>query len=374
MNEEISAELPLSSPSGERPPKPVAYREFRELLAREEPLRVALFSHPSPDPDGISSMMGLEWIIKRLCPGAECGMFYQGEVSHPQNGSMVNLLSVDMKRVCDFDPQAWNVRIVADTIPEHAGKGDHDINFDFVIDHHRESPNNNFSGAFIHRKTGSCASIIYDMMREIVPKERWFDDEIDADTKVATALIAGIMTDTHFLLSDDSTEFDRTAFNELFEHRNPNFLQQIVFFKRRRFWIDCKARACVASVDKIDDEGFAIVGLGLIPERERDLIADMADEMVSWASVETAVAFGVVGGDRIEGSVRSLDASLNVSDFCKRLGGRHGTGGGKQGKGAYQLPLAGFSIDTDEDEEDAREAWESINKRETKRVRKVFRK
>jgi hypothetical protein len=100
----------------------------------------------------------------------------------------------------------------------------------------------------------------------------------------------------------------------------------------------------------------------------------MAEEMVSWASVETAIAFGVVGGDRIEGSVRSLNASLTVSDFCRKLGGKHGGGGGKHGKGAYQLSLAGFSIDDDEDEEDAREAWESIKKRETKRILRIINK
>lgn len=362
-------------PSQDERRKPVAYKEFCELIEsqHDQPLRVALFTHASPDPDGISSMMGLAWLLKKMC-GAECGMFYAGEVSHPQNGSMVNLLAVDLQRINDtYDPDDWQLRILVDTIPAYAGKGRFDIKFDVVVDHHRDIPNGDFSGLLVHKKVGSCAAIVFDMMKEIV-QESWLDDETDADTKVATALIAGIMTDTHFLLSDDSTEFDRNAFNQLFEYRNPNFLQQIVFFKRRRFWIDCKAKACVTSQDKIDEEGFAIVGLGLIPERERDLIADMADEMVTWANVETAVAFGVVGGERIEGSIRSLDASLNVSDFCKRLGGRYGTGGGKQGKGAYQLPLAGFSIDGDEDEEDAREAWESINKRESKRIKRIFRK
>lgn len=359
--------------------KAVAYKDFRDLIEGHDSLKVALFTHASPDPDGISSMMGMEWLLQKM--GAECAMFYAGEVSHPQNGCMVNLLSVDLRRINDeYQPDHWDLRVLVDTIPEYAGRGKHDIKFDVVVDHHRDLPNNNFDGVVIHRKAGSCASIVFDMMREIVlnsgtfSTSDWLDDQTDNDTKVATALIAGIMTDTHFLLSDDTTELDRGAFSELFEYRNPNFLQQIVFFKRRRFWIDCKAKATATSADKVDEEGFAIVGLGLIPEKERDLIADMADEMVSWASVETAVAFGVVGGDRIEGSIRSLDASLNVSDFCKRLGSRHGTGGGKQGKGAYQLPLAGFSIDADEDEEDAREAWESINKRESKRIRRIFRK
>jgi hypothetical protein len=108
-------------------------------------------------------------------------------------------------------------------------------------------------------------------------------------------------------MSDDSTELEFKAFSELFQYRNSEFLKQIVFFKRPKFWIDKKAEGC--SEAKINDEGYAVVGLGLIPEKQRDLIADMAEEMVSWASVETAIAFGVVGGDRIEASVRSLNPS-----------------------------------------------------------------
>jgi nanoRNase/pAp phosphatase (c-di-AMP/oligoRNAs hydrolase) len=348
------------------------YEELLSLVSGiKDDTPVAIFSHAAPDPDAISSMMGLAWALEKSC-SVECELFYAGEVSHPQNNSMVNLLTPDLKRVEeveDFDPFA--LRILVDTVPSYAGVGGQEVKFDVVIDHHRDLPHD-FEGLLIHERAGSCAAIVYDIMKRCVAPDQWLDAEVDADTKVATGLIAGIMTDTHFMLADDCTELDRKAFNGLFEYRNSNFLNQIVFFKRRKFWINKKAEACAEAT--VDDEGFAVVGLGLIPETERDLISDMAEEMVSWASVETAIAFGVVGGDRIEGSVRSLNASLTVSDFCRKLGGKHGGGGGKHGKGAYQLSLAGFSIDDEEDEEDAREAWESIKKRETKRILRIINK
>ena len=350
-----------------------SYDDFRKLAEdqKEGGKKVALFSHPSPDPDAIASMMGMEWLLFKEF-GLEADLFYSGEVSHPQNNSMVNLLTPDLIRIEEYpEKDEYCLRILVDTVPEYAGIGEHEIKFDVVIDHHRDLPAN-FNGLVIHQKTGSCAGIIYDMMRKLVSEEDWLEDEVDADAKLATGLIAGIMTDTHFMMSDDCTESDRCAFNALFEYRNANFLNQIVFFKRRKFWVAKKAEASAQAV--VDEEGVAVVGLGLIPERERDLISDMAEEMSSWASVETAIAFGVVGGDCIEGSVRSLNASLIVSDFCKNLGGRYGSGGGKHGKGAYQLPLAGFSIDPDEDEEDAKEAWESIKKREAKRIARITRK
>lgn len=351
-----------------------SYDDFRKLAEerREQCSKVALFSHPSLDPDAIASMMGVAWILFKEFD-LEADLFYSGEVSHPQNNSMVNLLTPDLQRIEEYSEEtAYCLRILVDTVPDYAGVGEcKDLKFDVVIDHHRDQPTN-FHGLVIHQKAGSCASIIYDMMEKLVSKEDWLDDEVDVDTKLATGLIAGIMTDTHFMMSDDCTESDRCAFNGLFEYRNAGFLNQIVFFKRRKFWIAKKAEACARA--SVDEEGVAVVGLGLIPERERDLISDMAEEMSSWASVETAIAFGVVGGDRIEGSVRSLNASLIVADFCKSLGGRYGSGGGKHGKGAYQLPLAGFSIDADEDEEDAQEAWESIRKRESKRITRITKK
>lgn len=348
------------------------------LKAVDNDAIIGIFSHSCPDPDAIASMMGIQWLIQK-CFGLESHLLYSGEVSHPQNNSMVNLLSPGLKKFSSIEEDLtgakalgdYALKILVDTVPEHAGTNGAEIQFDVVIDHHRDLPKS-FNGLLIHKKSGSCSAIVYELMHDIVPEDDWLNTETDADTKVATALVAGIMTDTHFMLSDDCTEIDRYAFNELFEYRNSNFLNQIVFFKRRKFWIERKA----AAVDQasVDEEGYAIVGLGLIPERERDLIADMAEEMVSWANVETAVAFALVGGDRIEGSVRSVNSSLTVADFCKKLGGKHGSGGGKLGKGAYQLPLGGFSIDDDEDEEDALQAWEAIKNRETKRINRVINK
>lgn len=340
------------------------YQEFHDKVISASK-KVAIFSHRCPDPDAIGSMMGMSWFLAKTF-GLESDLFYAGEVSHPQNGVMKNILDPGLKPVeTDYKPDNYGLRILVDTIPENAGVGTHSVPFDIVIDHHRELPHN-FQGVLIHKKVGACASIIYDMLKHFIKDEEMLDEDVDGDTKVATALIAGIVTDTEYMMSDDTTEYEFKAFSGLFPVRNSAYLKEIVFFKRPKFWIDKKAE-CSAQA-QITPEGYAVVGLGMIPESQRDLIADMADEMIKWALVDTAIAFGVVGGDKIEGSVRSLNPSLTVSDFCRKLGGKHGSGGGKHGKGAYRLPLAGLSIDPDEEEEDVVEAWGSIKNRETKRI------
>lgn len=369
MPDEIEGEKPTSSFDKKKYAN--GYTDFYELVKTKANSRAALFTHRCPDPDALGSLMGMQWLLQKAF-GIESDLFYDGEVSHPQNGVMVNLLDPSMKRVNDdYCASRYGIHMVLDTIPENAGVGNHQPVFDICIDHHRELPHN-FSGITVHRKSGSASAIVFDIAKHFVKSEDWFNDDVDHDTKVATAMIAGIVTDTEYMMSDDSTELEFRAFAELFAFRDSSYLKQIVFFKRPKFWIDKKAVGC--SEAKINDEGYAVVGLGLIPEKQRDLIADMAEEMVSWASVETAIAFGVVGGDRIEGSVRSLNPSLTVSDFSKKLGGKFGTGGGKHGKGAYRLPLAGFSIDADEEEEDVQEAWESIKTRETKRIMRMIKK
>jgi nanoRNase/pAp phosphatase (c-di-AMP/oligoRNAs hydrolase) len=371
MPEDKEGDKPLSSSEKKKNGCLNGYQEFNEKVKKAGEGKAAIFTHRCPDPDAIASMMGLQWLLLKAF-SIESDLFFDGEVSHPQNGVMVNLLDPGLRRVAEhFKPENYVLRLLVDTIPENAGVNGRSVPFDVVIDHHRELPHA-YNGVLIHRKCGSASAIVFDMMKHFVKKEDWLSDDVDGDAKVATALIAGIVTDTEYMMSDDSTELEFKAFADLFEYRNPNFLKQIVFFKRPKFWIDKKAEGCTEA--KINDEGFAVVGLGLIPEKQRDLIADMAEEMVSWASVETAIAFGVVGGDRVEGSVRSLNPSLTVSDFCKKLGGEHGNGGGKHGKGAYRLPLAGFSIDPDEEEEDVQEAWESIKKRETKRILRAIKK
>lgn len=341
--------------------------------------KVGLYSHRFPDPDAIGSMMGLSWLLRKVY-GLNSDILYHGEVAHPQNKVMCGLLEPQMIRVEDVSQEQvdqYKLRILTDAIPTNAGIGDDlkkkVVHFDCVIDHHKDLPGPDFKGLVLHRKTGSACAIVYDLIKRLVDREThgWFDGDIDHDSKVATALITGVVTDTGYLLSDDTTELEFQCYTELFPHRDSDSLQQIVFFKRPPFWVHTKAQACGEA--KINDEGFAIVGLGLIPDSQRDLIADMAEEMVSWSGVETAIAFGVVGGSRIEGSVRSQSAALNVADFCKKFG--KGDGGGKHGKGAYRISLGGLSIDLEaEDEVDVKEAWDSINKREIKRIQRTIKK
>lgn len=373
---------PVEKPSGKRAEKstekrngksnglPSAYKELDALLKKhmDGTARAAIFSHRFPDPDAVGSMLGMQWLLLRKYQ-IESDLFYFGDVAHPQNATMCNLLEPGMQKVEDYNAELYGLRILVDAIPKNAGVNGHEIVFDLVIDHHRDLPQD-YDGVLVHMKIGSCSAAVFDIIKKLCTENTpWFEHSIDFDTKVATALITGIMVDTTFMLSDDTTEYERVAFDQLFPYRDSKVLHDVIFFKRPKFWIDKKAQGCATAT--IEQQGYAIVGLGLIPEKSRDLLADMADEMVSWASVETAIAFGIVGGDRIEGCVRSLDSSLAVSDFCKILGTEDGSGGGKQGKGAYRIVLSP-KIEPDEDPEELQEVLDILTKREVGRIMKLI--
>lgn len=324
--------------------------------------KVALFTHPGPDPDGIGAMMGLWWLAGKL--GVECHAFYVGAVSHPQNIAMVNLLDPDLKTIEDYH-NGFDVHILLDAVPSNAGIGELPIEFDVVIDHHKENPNG-YNGIYINLKAGSTCATIYHIIRELGFE---FEEDNDIDSKVATALMVGIVTDTEFLMADDATEYEFEAWSELFGYRSPVNLKRIVNYERPKAWIAQEAVA-INSVEIV--EGVGIVGLGIIPCKHRDMIADLASQMITWEDVHTAVVFALVDGERVEGSVRSNNASVMVPQLCKLLGGNHGNGGGKLGKGAYRYELGGAGID-DEDDEDTRQAtWDLVNKREIKRISRVI--
>jgi nanoRNase/pAp phosphatase (c-di-AMP/oligoRNAs hydrolase) len=333
--------------------------------------KVAIFTHPSPDPDAIGSQMGMSWLLKKAYDNIEVDCFYDGHISHPQNQRMCNLLDPDLKHVTDCNIENYDICILVDAVPSHAFCPEL-TNFDLVIDHHKEIPNNGFKGIFLNLRAGSCCATVYQLIKS---HDFRFEEDNDIDSKVATALLVGIITDTEYQTSDDTTDIEHEAYRELFEFRNSVALKQITRYKQPREWV--QARACVAQKahDRIK-EGILIHGIGFINGNNRDLVAAVADEMLSWENVETAVAFAVVDGNRVEGSVRSSNVAISVPSLCKELGGQYGEGGGKLGKGGFRYNLDIFKISDEEDDDGElkNKMWDFITYREYKRILKVIRR
>ena len=338
-----------------------AMERLRGMLGNNK--RVAILTHPYPDPDAIGSMMGLKWMFSKF--GMVSDLYYAGSISHPQNRSMVNLLDPELVPVDSalLPIAEYDLVVATDCIQENAGLPKEPVNFNLVVDHHREVPKN-FDGAYINFRAGSACATVYEMV------EHFGLEFEENDSKVATAMMIGITTDTEFLMSDDCSDYEFNAWKKLFPFRDPLLLKQIINFERPKFWTDSKASAVSNAVV---EDSIGVVGMGIIPSKHRDMIADMADEMVTWEDVNTAVVFALVDGSRMEGSVRTKASSVSVPSLCNDLAGKYGKGGGKLGKGAYRYDLAGASIDEDEEEEIKKKAWELFEMKETSRVFSIIR-
>lgn len=339
--------------------------KFKKIIEDKKPSKVAIFTHAFPDPDAIGSMMGIRWVFEKI--GVQSELYYTGSISHPQNRSMVNLLDPNLILLDNLDEVNFSdsFNVLVDTVPTNAGLFNHAVSFDVVIDHHKELPCN-FNGLFINLKAGSCCATIFEIIKSFGFA---FDEDLESDNKVATAMMLGITTDTEFLTSDDCSDYEFEAWSKLFPCRDSLLLRQIINFERPKFWTEAKALACSKVVL---EDSVGVVGVGMIPLKHRDMIADMADEMVTWEDVNTAVVFAIVDGARVEGSVRTKASSISVPALCQDLGGKYGKGGGKLGKGAYRYDLAGASIEEDEDEEFKDKMWNLFQEKETKRVFKII--
>lgn len=342
---------------------PDLYEKLRALLEKK-PRKAAMFTHPTPDPDGIGSMMAMSWLLSHYA--IESTGFYCGEVSHPQNMAVVNLLDPGIYPFSEYTKTTdqYDFKILLDTVPSHAGTGEQKLTFDLIIDHHKD-PTNGYAGLLINLNAGSCCATVYSLIEKLGFQ---FEDS-DRDKRVVTALMAGISTDTETLMSEETTEYEFRAWQKLFDFRDPEALKKIVNYKRPKFWVNAEAEAVQSTVVT---DGVAVVGLGIIPAKHRDCIADMAGRLVTWEEVNTGIVFALVDGNRIEGSVRSTNVSVIVPDLCKKLGGKHGQGGGRRGKGAYRYELAGASVEEEDDEETRLKVWELYQGKEAKRIRRIL--
>jgi nanoRNase/pAp phosphatase (c-di-AMP/oligoRNAs hydrolase) len=342
-------------------------KDFHDIVSKANG-KVAIFTHRYPEPDAIGSMMALAWFFDRAYH-MDCSCFVGGKLSHPQNIAMSELLGPDLTDVGDYDHTRYALNIVVDATVFNADIGSHEIKFDVTFDHHPLPPIP-IEGLYVNLGAGSAAATIYDLIKNYNLR---FEEGNEEDSRVVTAILVAIQTDTENQMSDDVTHYEFDAYRELFQYRDATMLHKIVRFKRPATWVKMKAEAALNYVGK---DGVAITGLGLLDEKQRDILADMADDMSKWNGIDTAVAFAVFG-DRIEGCVRSNNPSVSVKELCSELAGNHGKGYGKTGKGAYCIPMAkdGYGLVTsDEDEETQCATWNLICQKETKRIFKISKK
>ena len=141
--------------------------DFKKIILdkTKDKSKVAIFTHTSPDPDAIGSMMGMVWFLKKEF-GLDSDCFYGGGISHPQNMAMCNLLEPGLRLFDEYKENDYGIRVLVDTVPSNANVGDNQVEFDIVIDHHKENPVVSFKGLYINLAAGSACGTVFEIIKE----------------------------------------------------------------------------------------------------------------------------------------------------------------------------------------------------------------
>jgi nanoRNase/pAp phosphatase (c-di-AMP/oligoRNAs hydrolase) len=156
-------------------------------------------------------------------------------------------------------------------------------------------------------------------------------------TRLATALAYGIRSDTDDLLH--ATGADLHALGDLAEYVDTEMLGGLL-----RYAIPASSmRIMRRALEEMQVEGtWAFAGVGEVRPQDRDAIGQAADFLLRRDGIHTVITFGLVDG-WIDGSLRTTDPALDPATWLRDAFGIGPLGmpygGGRRGKGGFQIPL-----------------------------------
>lgn len=297
--------------------------------------KAAITMQYTPDPDSLASAFGLQWLLETQY-GLNVEILAAGDVSHPQNQTMKNMLDIRLSDTPKHDPEDYALVIVVDSVPQNTGFQKVFPEFHAVFDHHHFDLDLPFTDI---RSCGSCSSMVWEYLRDFN-----LDWNTEKGLQVATALIFGVRNDTSELLSENTSKLDIEAHADLILKMDRKKLSEIINFSFPSYLYDLRSKAVDTKVVK---DSMLISSLGILTQKKRDALPIIADEFIRMEGVETVVVHAIVG-DHIVASVRSRNSAINVHDFCQRIFGKD-YAGGKPGSGGAKTPLGFLYSDSDDD-------------------------
>ncbi len=314
---------------------------FVKLVTENQDKQWIICSHDNPDPDSIASCLGVVHILEFL--GVEDKVVtYCGEVSHPQNRAMINVLQLRIKKWADLEPSDDAIYVFVD-----CSLGQKNITIKatpkVVIDHHK-IPTTNKEVLFLHDEVGACSTLVLDLALSVTQDAepetetealQCFDPDEEGSKELATALAIGIKTDTLDFLNETTTADDFQAFRLLGRHLSDEMFGRIVNYEFPPYVLDYEQTAWENK--RPEFQPHFITGLGYVDESKSDCIPTIADKFMRLQGVQTVVVYGVVGNS-IRASVRTSSAALDCQQLCDDVFGK-GNGGAKHGIGGARVPF-----------------------------------
>lgn len=293
-----------------------------EALAGMNTLLIVM--QDNPDPDAIAAAAALREIANTR-HGVGCSLAHGGTIGRSENVALIRYLGLNSRSIAEIDPKRYQKIAVVDAQP---GAGNLTLPLDrtpdIVIDHHpirRETRAVPFSD--VRSRYGATSSMLHEYL---------VTAGIEIPTKLATALLYGIRSDTQDL-GRDSTRADVEAFLALYPAANPRALGRIVSAPLPRMYFADLRRA----LDSAVLYGERLVShLGLVENQE--IVAETADLLLRAEGVTWVLCSGSLDS-YLHLSLRTLDEAGHAGQVASKLAGRHGRGGGHRSLAGAQIPL-----------------------------------
>jgi nanoRNase/pAp phosphatase (c-di-AMP/oligoRNAs hydrolase) len=308
-------------------------RNLQRLL-RDLDGRLAVVMHDNPDPDAIASAVALVGIAEAAgCPADAC---YSGDIAHQENRALVNLLEYDLVKFGD-DPDLQPYAGIALVDHSRPGVNDHlppDTPIDVVIDHH--PPRQPVEARFVDLRSdaGATSTLLTDYLRRL---------NVEPDEAVATGLLYGIRVDTREFSREVSVDdYEAAAF--LLPYVDSATLERVESPSISPETLDTLGRA----IRNREVRG-SVLTTCVGPLRDRDALAQAADQLLDLEGVNTSLVYGYDDGV-IYASARARGAQLDVGETLRDAFGQIGSAGGHADMAGAQVPM-GVLGDTDDSEE-----------------------
>jgi nanoRNase/pAp phosphatase (c-di-AMP/oligoRNAs hydrolase) len=295
----------------------------------------------SPDPDAIAA----SFLLKIMCELFQTAATIDSPVppSLPENMKIIKELQipVQFKPVGDLvksydsyavlDHPSVEIEMLTGMIP-----------CAIHIDHHQETEMKiPVDSKIIIPQSGSTSSIMVLLLQVLQSRLKF---RFKRYPQVATALYFGIRTDTDRF--SHATKLDKKAMELIKPGLDENVVRKIDAMPVQPEFLKFLN---LAIKNQVVENEWLISGLGFLAEKNRDMIAIIADFLVNSEDVSKVLVFAIIEkkkGLTLDASLRTREKRFDLNAFIKKIT-RHG--GARAYKGAYQVDLDYFFSCPDRD-------------------------
>lgn len=309
-----------------------AQRLLAPLLAAVDPERpVAIYTHDHPDPDSIAAAYALEHLLSRRLD-VDPIIAYGGTIGRAANRAMVELLGIRLESLHRVRFEEYGTHCLIDTQPRAGNHSlPHDLEIAIAIDHHpagraggEETSSGRATFTDVRTEYGATSTMIFYYLMAA---------GLDLSTKLATALMFGIKSDTREL-ERESSEADLHAYLEIFPRADLTLLARIESPRIPRPYFEAYHKALEQS---IIHDGVLISDLGEV--ENPDLVAELADFFVPLDRIHHSLVMGRHEG-RLFLSLRTHAEEHDAGMTIQQVVGELGTAGGHGRMAGAQIELA----------------------------------